>query len=296
MKILPVAEPPVRGYLYYAYHLIVLSNYRGYDNWLHSNYIQIECDPNYQVHLYTTIWHVVRDEFTSRSALRSLGMEIVPFVIDSLEQDYYVMTYVDEFYIPGKRCYQREHNFHEILIYGYLPDRAAFLTVGYNHEQKFIAGEVSYSDFQAAFNAPEANTTIKLFKKRQDVDFDLNTEDIRELLLDLLYSRNTYKRFKRMGYSREGCVYGLEVYDRLAEYLGLLATGEEEYDHRQMYLLWEHKKCMVNRLKFLHDRGCMKSGSTIPAYEEIERKALVLRNMLLKTRVTGDTSVMPMEA
>ena len=64
------------------------------------------------------------------------------------------------------------------------------------------------------------------------------------------------------------------------------------YDVRPIHVFWEHKKVMVDRLRFLEARGVRLGGDAFAErYERLATKAGVLRMLLLKARVRRDTSI-----
>ncbi|MBK37102.1 MAG: hypothetical protein CME26_16430 [Gemmatimonadetes bacterium] len=64
------------------------------------------------------------------------------------------------------------------------------------------------------------------------------------------------------------------------------------YDVRPIHVFWEHKKVMVDRLRFFEARGVLLGGDAFAErYERLATKAGVLRMLLLKARVRRDTSI-----
>jgi len=86
-------------------------------------------------------------------------------------------------------------------------------------------------------------------------------------------------------------IYGLATYDYLRKYVKSAFDGEQ-VDPKALHVLWEHKKLMVLRLKYLYDINYLLSVDYfVEKYENIEKQALVARNLLIKYNLTKDTKI-----
>ncbi len=127
---------------------------------------------------------------------------------------------------------------------------------------------------------------LRLFQYDPQARYDFDIHLVREHLVDLLYARNTSKRFRLLANPIDGA-YGLATYDCLKHFLASFLSPPFSIDIRPAHILWEHKKCMVERLKYMETQGYIKAedGFSIQ-YDELARKTGMIRMMLLKFRKT----------
>ena len=112
MKILPIAEPPVRCFLYDAYPLSILATHTEYLPWFYSNYIQICCyknfierdevfleffGPNQACH---SPW--LKSQRLSRDAILKNKVDIVEFIISNIDNNYYFYGFASAYFIPNR--------------------------------------------------------------------------------------------------------------------------------------------------------------------------------------------------
>lgn len=86
-----------------------------------------------------------------------------------------------------------------------------------------------------------------------------------------------------------GCIKGLDVYSNIIKYIQLLNHKEVGFDIRPFHALWEHKKLMVLRIKYMYDTGILKKDSELlQSYINIETTSIIHRNMMIKYEFTRD--------
>ena len=78
-------------------------------------------------------------------------------------------------------------------------------------------------------------------------------------------------------------IYGVQVYKKLDFHLGVLLHNPRFCNPTTWRILWEHKKCMGMRIRFMEDSGYLDSSCGLRGeYREIEESAAVLHRMMFK--------------
>ena len=95
---------------------------------------------------------VIYEVYLGYNLLKSES-NIINLVIDKINSGYYVIINVDEYYLPVKSRYQKEHFVHHSLVYGYDNARQKLLAVGFNAEQIFAPLTFDYNPFITAYEA-----------------------------------------------------------------------------------------------------------------------------------------------
>ena len=128
-KILPFETSPYLDlYQYYAFSFGILQGNSNTYPWIYSNFIQYDINGE-------DIWLEYRKAF-SRTHIHE-GNQDYPRegILDSIKNcilnDYYVLGYCDEFYIPQKMVYGKTHFLHDFLIYGFDDDTKTLYSFGY---------------------------------------------------------------------------------------------------------------------------------------------------------------------
>ena len=307
--------PPVDGYLNQAYPLSILSTDDAYLPWFFSNYIQLYCPEDFPPGHYNFFMHAAYPalicplldiQWFNQDIIQ--GGNIVQFVINSLQSEYYIQLFVDEFFLPERTNFARNHFIHDLLIFGYDQEETKFDIIGYNDQGVYAPGMVSFSDLENAFNSVRllpAYNEIKFFRKfwlaRRVSDykcsFDLTS--VVEQLEDFFHGRDTSCRFRminsptEMGAYRfqEKDLYGRATYDSLRNYLDLLAAGECSFNPIPLHTFWQHKRCMAWRIRYMESHGLLEPRH-FAVFEHIQKSAETLRMMVLRYSMRRDPKLL----
>lgn len=303
-NILPITTPPVIGYLHHAYPLSILANWEVYLPWFHSNYIQLYCPQNLQAlqgqrtmkfNFYrrpdqrVSFSPYLKVQLLNRDLIFKSPPDILPFIVDCIDKGYYVQPTVDEYFLPDSAAYEKRPLVHETLIYGY--DKQTFVGIGYNKNGDYASYHIMFSELKQAVVLADLTghydpDGLRLFKYIPQAEYDFDIHLVREQFTDLLYSRNTSHRFRMVANPSDGA-YGLATYPCLKSYIESFLYSPFSFDIRPAHILWEHKKCMVDRLKYMETQGYLKSEDGFSAqYEALARKTSMLRMTLLKFKIT----------
>ena len=193
--------------------------------------------------------------------------DIIQFITEKIDLGYYVIIHADEYYLPVKYWYRKEHFVHHSIIYGYHHGNKKLLAVGFNKEQIFTQITFDYEIFAEAYeqgkiyykeSAPWAeNNAVELLKLK-----DYQEEypfDIRRFLRKLDgYLSSTGDDSVIFSYNwklnRNKVAYGLDVYQQIINHLEKIREGKFTVDYRAIHLLYEHKKSIYNRLRYILER------------------------------------------
>ena len=228
-------------------------------------------------------------QLLNRDLIFKSPTDILPFIVACIDKGYYVQPTVDEYFLPDSAAYQKRPLVHETLIYGY--DKQTFVGIGYNKNGDYASYYIMFSELEQAI--VHADLTghydpdgLRLFKSASHARYDFDIHLVREQITDFLHSRNTSHRFRMVANPADGA-YGLATYPCLKSYIESFLYFPFSFDIRPVHILWEHKKCMVNRLNYMEDQGYLKSedGFSIQ-YDGLARKTGMLRMMLLKFKIT----------
>ncbi|GMQ61640.1 hypothetical protein [Vallitalea maricola] len=306
-KKLPISSTPIIGYVVHAFPLSIIFNYDKCMPWFSCNYIQLICR--------TTLKNNFFDFFTLCTAteipwigsiypgipwlnthsidnytLIDCNININRSIINSLMRDNYIVCHLDEYYVPNRPTYQKEHFFHENMIYGFDNDKKEYNILGFDSKGIFNSTKISYDEFeQASSDLASHNHDIKLLHIKDDFTYDLDLNCIRNSLLDYLNGENSSSKYTILRNPTTDFAYGIDIYEQLIKYLKLLHNNVGVNDIRPFHLLWEHKKCMVIRIEYLMN----KYTSTVcdleaikDEYITIQQICFSIRNLFLKYNMT----------
>ncbi|MDN4066692.1 hypothetical protein QYF50_02200 [Paenibacillus vini] len=306
-KVLPTSNPLVKCYLYDACPLSIVANTEDYLEWFYSNYIQLFCSKNiledgsfflefYEKNqAFTSPW--LKSQHMSGDALAKTQQDIIKFIIDHIDLGYYFYGHLDDFYVSFRKGYQTYHFLHDLMIYGYDEEESKFFVLAYDKNALFGHFEISFAKFEQGFmqnhsiiNMPYWYDWVYLFKFNDYGQYDFDLKLVEELLHDYLFGINSSEKHRSSSnpWPNKNKAFGKEVYPYLKKYFKHLLNHEIEFDIRITSILIEHKKCMLERIKFIHEKGYLQD--LIPLYEryaEVEKKFNIFHGLMIKYKVTG---------
>ena len=259
-----------------------------FDFYLHPDYYAVH--PNSHIRpspLLESFW-------LDRNIAMSEG-GLISFLLRSLDSGYCIQACVDEFYVPGMACYQEQHRTHEVLISGYDPDTESFVvSIGFDRAGDYAIDEIAFEEVERAIGSADLTghynqLGLGLMRPAKRIVYDLDVAWIVDQLNDYLCSRNTSKQYRALR-TPDDRLYGAATYGWLKRYFEYLVDHHDCYDIRPIHILWEHKKVMADRARYLAARGLIEEAFS----EELDRLAsdvAVTRMMMLKARVTGESSL-----
>ncbi|AIQ49403.1 hypothetical protein R70723_28615 [Paenibacillus sp. FSL R7-0273] len=311
-------QPPIIVYQYRAFPLSITSNYPETLTWFYSNFIHLKCNLNFIKNkddfdidfiagdIYGGIpW---LDYLESDLALKinteeqhDLRMEI----ISKINEGYYFYSFVDEYYIPHRQAYKKFHNTHDLLITGYDLLNNRFHIIGFNERMQYAESDVSFEDFMKALKFSEAGYSSYL-KMKENVDYSFDKAKVIDKLEDYLFSNNCAGKLSAYDFddrtehmknlnhnlSSQNWGYGVDVYTQLNLFFDALIANEIRFDIRPLHCLWEHKKCMFDRIHFFFQRHMIHDSEIVNSYQKVVAQADVIRSLTMKYMLTNEISIL----
>lgn len=205
--------------------------------------------------------------------------DIVMRICKEIKNKYYVQMMLQEYYIPGALFYRTNKRIHQHLIYGFDDKKKIFYILCHKKNCKYGTLEVSFEDFLIAYKHREGspyayiklkpNKGIKL-KREKDVY-------LYDTLYDYINSKNPFS----VG-TFEKNVYGLNIYDKLIDYL-----HSECLDMRDYQALLQHKQIMFKRIK-----DYLKQSELAFRYKTVLDLAVRVHFSALKWNITKEDRIL----
>lgn len=263
-------------------------------NWKYLNYIQLSYDElngwlsvdyfNQPPKLYS--YHNLHNflEFTiiDLYEIDNVYLDICNFIEWQILMDKYVIIWLDEYYIPNRSSYKKNHYVHPNIVYGF--DNNNFDILGYHVTLK--KSKVSYDVFRKAYSNEAKNFTI------QNIQYKPNNEMLR---FDKTYMYNATQSYLKgldlsTNYSNiismSKLIYGLDILKILAN----TTSGNKKLfnDKRISYIIYEHNIIMKERLSFLEAKSFyphIDYKYLTSQIDDIIEISTLLKNLVLKNTI-----------
>lgn len=272
-----------------------------YEAWLAMNYIQLfdnTQDPigrlwlDYKMFFYKNF----RYEFGYASQFLDIEYQASSFVdkiFDTpisalkayLSEGYYVAFPLDEYYIKGRDAWKRNHYIHHNLIYGIDEEKDEVYILGY--ERKLKSTVISTKDYESAYTVSESSV-VKYKYAPCAVPFKFSLDLFVDSLNAFLNSESRTSQYISFMSDHPGSC-GISA---------LEAFYENEYkrnlfleDNRISYVIYEHSILMKKKLKYINEKILIDTdlSSLVLKVEEQITKAGILKNMVIKNKILGNT-------
>ena len=282
--VLPYVEPLYSTYHFLASPSIAAKQNNTSDNWYYNNTVEWRC-AKWFLGSYTGLEMTITDGDVhnipiidrTRINIRFAGRCVIDIIKNIINEGFYVtFNDIDTYYIKGKCWYKEQHKNHEGMIIGYDDENNTFIMAGYNQRWIYTVFETPQECFVEAMNSScEQGVYGWLYAIRAKNEiYELNTRDIYNNLKKYLSSD-----INRYPLNTNGIACGIVVYDFICIYLDKLMSGSiphDRRDRREFRMVWEHKKCMLGRIKAVENLyGWDNELSS--AYEEIVKMADKMR-------------------
>jgi hypothetical protein len=285
-RILPISIPPLLGFLSWAYTLAITHAHEETCDWLYTNFVLLACNTDYLEpgkEFTLDFWRGGQNEMLGHNPfleVRAVGYEdflslrdsLVPNLIKAIDQNFYPMVFVDETFLPYSSTFGGGKFYpHHTLLYGYDTQENAFHVLGFGSIGagdvfgRFGPQRVSFRELSAAANGMrvaleqrriEEQLSYFLRLKKLGLDkippsFSFDLDVLRRSLTDYLEG---HSYVGRLNHNLHSTVIGLRVYEQLDRYFLLAEEGRmgaDREDVRHLHILEDHKRLMVQRLRYL---------------------------------------------
>ncbi|WP_151732806.1 hypothetical protein [Paenibacillus tengchongensis] len=315
---LPIhVKPPILVYQYRAYPLSVTSNYAETEIWLHSNFMHLKCDLNFVENkvdmnvdfiagsVYGGIPWLEYLDFDFSNYFEYEPYDLCNEIISILDSGYYIYTYADEYHVPHRTSYHKNSLTHDVLIFGYDLSNKSFKIIGFNEKRNYAESEISFDDLVCAIVQSKRNYS-KLLKMREEFQYYFDKNNVIDKLEDYLFSRNCAgnllkydfdnrtEHMDNLDYSlfNENWGFGMDIYAQIVLFNEALSMNKTNFDIRPLHCLWEHKKSMLERLKYFYQNKLIYDAEIINEYLEIANKINAGRISIIKYSVTKDSGIL----
>lgn len=271
-------------------------NDNAYYNWLYSNFIQISCDitnTDRRLDYYYGVqkdwkWNAVHYFLNHREIdiclLRKYGC--LKYMKECINKGQYIELPVDQYYVKDREEYGYYHHYHSNLIYGYDDKKKIFLMEGYTNHGVLVKTEISYRDLNYILKKKDKISYVTVIEYRHDgYRYWCYEKYIVMMLREYLQGINSSYHLTNLVPQTER-IYGVKVYQEF-----LSERGMEVFlkDKRISHLLYEHKVCMVERIRFMEYKKMIcgdAAEQAIRKADSISRKMFNVRNLVVKNQIT----------
>ncbi|BCJ94250.1 hypothetical protein acsn021_18190 [Anaerocolumna cellulosilytica] len=309
-KILPVSEPMITTYTHHAHLLSVLTHYRQAYPWIFSNYIHLFINKDYVNKwgdFYFPLPYEIRTPETcnwietqkvNRHLVETKWDSVINFVKECIDTENYIHTMINYAYLPVSDRYKRSNTNHDIFIYGYDTDKKELYVSDFFKGGKYSHQMISFEDFTLAFsqyhqavNNDYLRQVVYLYKFNNGCGYQFSIQNIVNSFRMYLSGQVPEYWDQYNNGNRQEIVFGTQIYETLKNYAVRLMKKEEPFDARAFYMLYDHKKLMALRLKYLKEQGyfiTIHNDLNISKAEEMEIITRDMVNVLLKFRFNNN--------
>ncbi|RKP54430.1 hypothetical protein D7Z26_13855 [Cohnella endophytica] len=291
-KKLDMNYPVITSYPMHANIISILAGHKCFEDWLYNNHLQVA-----SVSINGTVWAgfynplgrkhypLINKEYMTRETIVRNNLDICDLLIKSIDQNKYAYMGVDTFYI---KSYNHNHHFnHDLFIYGYNEDEQLFYIADF-FGTKYSFSEATFTEVSNAFHStfpedPNFNG-IQLLSVNHDELYTFDLFHIIEMIWNYLNSTPVSRYYKPIQEPIENEKFGLSVYEEIKS--NLISLGYAYPVLRNLHILCDHKKLMVLRSIYIDEKYQQPNEKIIGAFEEIEKKANIIRNLYMKNMVS----------
>jgi hypothetical protein len=291
---LPRTTPVFTSYPRHANLVSMLSEHKSFHHWLFMNHIQFHSEYNkeaFYVGFYEPIPRVIYPladtQKIRKDVIEKNGIDVVTFLKNAIDDDYYIYMCVDTFYISEYPLYNKSHFTHDMFVFGYDDSKSCFHIADFLFEGRYYDTEIPYEQLKVAFHSEYDFTNdfngIQLLKAKEDVDYPFDINWIIMMLEDYANGFDTSKRFQSLGDPYVERVYGFGIYE---EIIGFMRKTTNHYSViRALHVLSDHKKLMRMRIEYLMEHQYLGDPELLEESRQIEKMAVVIRNSFIRYSV-----------
>ena len=311
-KTLDIAQPLMTTYTHHAHLLSILGVHEETKPWIYSNYIQTYTDMD----LINTAWsdcyfplpfHLRPAEICPWIFNQKLGRDFIQdnwtdfkdAVIYFIDHDTYINAILNQYYIPNTPAFETTHFLHDVLIFGYDKEKKCVNIAEFDENYKYTTFEISFESINDAFSNYEKCDNmdylwgkVLLYKFEPSCIYIFDFQNIINLVKAYLDGETTeYWKFysDKNDHYKYMRVFGIQGYTQLIDYVTTCANEGKEVRHRLFYFLFDHKRMMTLRFKYLNEIGF--NFNFINELLEIEKTSQIILNLILKYNMNNNKDI-----
>lgn len=206
---------------------------------------------------------------------------LVNLMQKKIASGYFVQGFCDEFYIPSKFNYNKNHNFHDYLLYGYNNEKKYFIALGYTDSWKYEEYKISYSEMYDSIKWTKENNICALnngvakyefIKPKAGKRYSFDIKKVKEELYNFLTSQDSIDRTN---------IYGINACSIFCE------TLKEKFDIRYLRVVMEHSSIMADRIEYISNNLGVQLDDIIHRYSKVKNNSKVMFYTALKYLITN---------
>lgn len=320
-KILPFVYPEITSWQWHANLFALLGMSEEAKGWIYNNYIQMYCASEYKqdpkiLHIdffpyYNSfvVCPLLHTQYVDRKFILKKFSSVKEFLCFCIDENYYVYGICNEKFLLNRK----ENFIHDLFVYGYNLEKHTFNVADFTLKKggKYTQIETSIDDVCQGFSSIDEKEDHLLrgeggflLMKRQNHPeisyvFDINL--VKRNLKEYLEGYNSFEHMYLecnswvMNYRETGepcpyLAYGINIYQMLIRYIKT-ESPSGEIPPKIFHILYDHKKLMKNRVKYMVEHFFLRDESRImEMLNEIERISIIIRNLVLKANLTIYTS------
>jgi len=300
MKLLPLGTPVISPYpMIASLHSVIAAHEEDTLNWVLNNYVQIiythweytnlhgkkveiqgnftDAYFNYNVRPIYKMPFFYHDKI-SNAIIKRKWVSFAEFIQDYIDENYYVMCYLNTKYIPHSPNYLVRDFDHLTFIFGYDESNKVVHIADHYDMKAYDMYEVSFDQLNQAFIHTEADAEcIKVHDEIQKSA--LNVNSIKNKLIQYQNSLPDCELVVEP-VTLISAHYGLSYYDKLVQQI-----NNGNVDYRAVHILCNHKSLMQKRLQALYEHNhidCESYTGLSMKNDELLNLSTVLRNAMVK--------------
>lgn len=294
-------------YMNYSLPLCAILADDGLYPWFYQHFVQLYTSTDEMGNLWADylekrdFYKDIAENFIYDCKSLSDEKDILGFIINKINSGYYVIMFVDEYYLPRKSSYMSNHFMHQLMIYGYNNDTSIFKTIGFDEKKEFRNDDYTYEQIQQAYELGKnyyesspvwvLNETVEIIRLKDITNsykFDMGL--FLNELNTYLSGQGEYSKIRPNNLKTNGtrASFNFKIFDELDFHLNNLIKGKCTMDYRFMHLLFEHKSIMHKRLEYIASsyKSSDRLVSLLQEYKEgVVRRTLVARNLFFKQTI-----------
>lgn len=298
--LIPISlDPPLKGYLGYAYPLSILFG-EGDEGlpWVYSNFIQtVSLKDCSSFEYYMNSWwfsderlllqyYIVFPKFV----LTDNFSDIKRLIMYMMKRGYCTMGVLNEYYVPHRFSYHRLNFDHDYLIYGYSGDRDVYRLIGYTDRRHYEPTEITGAQYLEALQHTEFEEFhVHFFKKNPEKTFAFDCAKVKRFLGDYLASKDS------TGFYDDRYYLGIDAWRNLKNYLDLVNKDGGRIELRFLYVLKEHKECMLARIKYMEEHRYLRPDASLETRcQELISLAGFIESLGIRWNLLHDPAIIDM--
>ena len=319
--LLPLATPPLTGFLRWVYTLAIACQSSQAEGWLCNNFINLYCTTSYRSgyapprQMVLDFWRGGHSEFMGNNPFLETEVKgyddshhglnentVIDICIDALQRSHYPILFLDEAVLPFSTEFGKGRSYpHRLLLHGYASARQSFFAYSFGRsETGNTIGQlgthlVSFTDIQRSVAsirheivANQQRDLLSVFCRllpTEDVDpvyaLELSAEEIASAMRD--YLAGVVPRPPNSLKQGE-FVFGTKVFSELANYFVAVAEGSIGESHRRDV---RHIHVLEEHHKLMFTRFMtLLDRGRISNPEGIHKQALRINEIALQLKFT----------